>query len=356
MLDDIRTLVETESPSSDDAALMRSADAVAALGTKLLGAPPERDGIHLIWRFGGPTRVLVLCHHDTVWPLGSLTTHPCTVTDGVLRGPGCFDMKTGLVMAFHAIASLTDRTGVTLLVTGDEELGSPGSRALIEAEAAGAKAALVLEASGPGGALKTERKGSSGYSLRVHGKAAHSGLEPERGHNAGIELAHQILAIATLGDTSLGTTVTPTLMSAGTSRNTVPALAEVAIDVRATTPGELSRVDLALRALRPVDPAIRLELSNLSHRPPMTADSSAALFAKAAKLAADLGLPPLTKLAVGGGSDGNLTAGMGVPTLDGLGAVGGGAHADDEHVVVAEIPGRTALLAALIAAVIAEGE
>ncbi|MCP2322135.1 acetylornithine deacetylase/succinyl-diaminopimelate desuccinylase-like protein [Hamadaea flava] len=222
MLDHIRTLVETESPSADEAALYRSADVVAALGTQVLGTPPQRDGIHLTWRFGGPTRVLVLCHHDTVWPIGSLRTHPFEVVDGILRGPGCFDMKTGLVMALHAIAELPDRTGVTLLVTGDEEIGSPGSRALIEAAATGAKAAFVLEASGPGGALKTERKGSAGYSLRVHGKAAHSGLEPERGHNAGVELAHQVLAIATLGDAALGTTVTPTVLSAGTTRTRCP--------------------------------------------------------------------------------------------------------------------------------------
>ena len=153
LIADLRTLVECESPSSDPDALARSADLVARLGTAHLGAEPERLGIHLRWRLGGPTRVLVLAHHDTVWPIGSLRTHPFDVTDGVLRGPGCFDMKTGLAMALHVLGSLDDRTGVTLLVTGDEELGSPSSQALIEGEARGAAAALVLEASADGGAL-----------------------------------------------------------------------------------------------------------------------------------------------------------------------------------------------------------
>src|SRR5690606_3096297 len=201
-------------------ALARSADLVADLGTRLLGAEPERLGIHLRWRLGGPTRVLVLAHHDTVWPLGSLRTHPFGVTDGVLRGPGSFDMKTGLVMALHALASLGDRTGVTLLVTGDEELGSPSSQALTEDEAPRADAALVLEASADGGALKLERKGTSIYEVVLTGRAAHAGLEPEKGVNASVELAHQVLAVAALGDPGLGTTVVPTVAAAGTTRNT----------------------------------------------------------------------------------------------------------------------------------------
>ncbi len=177
----------------------RSADVVARVGARRLGVEPERiviDGrTHLRWRLGaGPSRVLVLGHHDTVWPIGSLATRPCTVDGGVLRGPGCFDMKAGLAMAFHALAGLDDRDGVTLLVTGDEELGSPSSRALIEDEARAAQAALVLEASADGGALKTERKGVSLYDVRVIGRAAHAGLEPEHGVNATVELAHQVLA------------------------------------------------------------------------------------------------------------------------------------------------------------------
>src|SRR5215467_10784643 len=216
MLADVESLIRCESPSADLAAVAASADLVARLGTERLGAPPDRivvDGrSHLRWRLGDdPARVLLLAHHDTVWPVGTLTTHPFAVTDGVLRGPGCFDMKTGLVMALHAIAALDDRSGVTLLVTGDEELGSPSSRSLIESEAAGCAAALVLEASADGGALKTQRKGVSLYRVRALGRAAHAGLEPHRGVNASVELAHQALAVAALTDPDRGTTVTPTV-------------------------------------------------------------------------------------------------------------------------------------------------
>jgi glutamate carboxypeptidase len=354
LLDDVEELVTCESPSADLEAVAASADVVARIGEKRLGVAPERivlDGrSHLRWRFGdGPPKVLLLCHHDTVWPVGTLLTHPFSIIDGVLRGPGCFDMKAGLVMALHAVAGLADRAGVTVLVTGDEEIGSPSSRELIEAEAQGCVAALVLEASADGGALKTERKGVSLYRVRVHGRAAHAGLEPERGVNSTVELAHQVLAVTGLADPALGTTVTPTVMSAGTTGNTVPAAGEFAVDVRARLAAEQLRVDAAMHALRPVLPGARLEVIGRPNRPPLMAEASAALFDRAAAVAARLGLPPLTRAAVGGGSDGNFTAGVGTPTLDGLGAVGGGAHADHEHVLVADLPGRTALLAELVA-------
>lgn len=354
MLADIEALVTCESPSADLSAVASSADLVARIGSERLGVSPERiviDGrTHLRWRLGtGPSRLLLLCHHDTVWPVGSLSRRPFSVTDGVLRGPGCFDMKAGIVIALHAVAGLADCSGVTMLVTGDEEIGSPSSRGLIEAEATGCVAALVLEASADGGALKTERKGVSHYEVRAHGKAAHAGLEPERGVNAALELAHQLLAIAAIADPGRGTTVTPTVMAAGTTANTVPAAGQVAVDVRVRDGDEQDRVDGALRGLRPVLDGARLEVTGGSSRPPLEPAASAALFARAAELAATLGLPPLTRAAVGGGSDGNLTAGVGTPTLDGLGAVGGGAHADDEHALVAELPRRAALVAALIA-------
>jgi glutamate carboxypeptidase len=354
MLADIEALVRCESPSADLSAVASSADLVARLGTERLGVAPERlviDGrSHLRWRLSaGASRVLLLCHHDTVWPLGSLSRRPFEITNGVLRGPGCFDMKAGIVLALHAVAELADRSGVTILVTGDEEVGSPSSRALIEAEAAGCDAALVLEASADGGALKTERKGVSLYELRARGKAAHAGLEPERGVNASLEVAHQLFAVAAIGDPSRGTTVTPTLMSAGTTTNTVPAAGQFAVDVRVRDTAEQYRVDAAMRALRPVLDGARLEVTGGPNRPPLESAASAALFARAAALAAALGLPPLTCAAVGGGSDGNLTAGVGTPTLDGLGAVGGGAHADDEHVLIADLAPRAALVAALIA-------
>ena len=358
ILDDIGELVTCESPSSDLAAVAASADVVAGLGERLTGQAPERitiDGVsHLRWRLGGapvggaPARVILLAHHDTVWPLGSLATHPFSVTDGVLRGPGCFDMKTGLVMALHAAAVLGAPAGLTVLVTGDEEVGSPSSRALIEAEAAGCRAALVLEAAGDGGAVKTERKGTSMYWVRAVGRAAHAGLEPEKGVNATIELAHQVLAIGGLADAARGTSVTPTAMSAGTTLNTVPATGDIAVDVRMWDAEEQERVNAGMRALAPVLHGAALEVTGGPNRPPLASSASAALFARAAQAAARLGLAPLTRAAVGGASDGNFTAGVGVPTLDGLGATGGGAHADHEHVLVAELPARAALLAALI--------
>lgn len=353
MLADTETLVKCESPSSDLGAVAGSADLVAAVGRQYLGTTPERiviDGrTHLRWRLGGePSRVLLLAHHDTVWPLGSLETHPYCVVDDVMRGPGCVDMKAGLVLGWHALAELGVPAGVTLLVTGDEELGSPSSRALIEAEAAGCRAALVLEGAGTAGALKTERKGVSLYEVRAIGRAAHAGLEPERGVNATIELAHQVLAVARIADPARGTTVTPTALSSGTTSNTVPAVGAFKVDVRMWDTAEQDRVHAALQALLPVVPGAVLEVSGGPNRPPLSATASAGLFTRAGELAGRLGLAPLTRLAVGGASDGNYTAGVGTPTLDGLGAVGGGAHADDEHVLVAELPRRAALIAALI--------
>lgn len=356
---DIESLVTCESPSADLAAVAHSADVVASVGTMRLGVEPERlvvDGrSHLRWCLGaGPARVLLLAHHDTVWPIGSLSTHPFTVTDGVLQGPGCFDMKSGLVMALHAIAALPDGAAVTLLVTGDEEIGSPSSRALIEQEARGCVASLVLEASADGGAVKVERKGVSLYTVEVAGRAAHAGLEPERGVNATIECAHQILAVASLADPERGTTVTPTLLACGATSNTVPAAGRFSVDVRARDAGEQQRVDTAMHALASVLPGAVLSVRGGPNRPPLERSASMALYQRASAAADELGIGPLASAAVGGGSDGNFTAGIGVPTLDGLGAVGGGAHADDEHVLVAELPRRTALLTALVADLLAE--
>jgi glutamate carboxypeptidase len=248
-------------------------------------------------------------------------------------------------MAFHAAAGLD---GVTLLVTGDEELGSPSSRELIEEEARASAAALVLEASADGGALKTERKGVSLYEVGVVGRAAHAGLEPERGVNATLELAHQVLAVSALADQRQGTTVTPTVAHAGTTTNTVPAAGSFAVDVRVRTLAEQDRVHQAIRAMPPTLPGARVEVTGGPNRPPLEATASAALYERAQGIALRLGLPAPTRAAVGGASDGNLTAGVGTPTLDGLGAVGGGAHAADEHVLVDELPGRTKLLRALV--------
>ncbi len=378
MLADLQALVECESPSVDLEAVRRSADLVARIGTDRLGVPPERLVIegcsHLRWRFGaGPRRVLLLAHHDTVWPLGSLNTHPWSNDAGVVTGPGCFDMKAGLVMAWHALASLLPQDGgsagldgVTLLVTGDEEIGSTTSRGLIEDEARGCAAVFVLEASGPGGALKTSRKGMSRYQLHITGRAAHAGLEPEKGINAGVELAHQVLAITAMAtppgidrraktdpgtaadDGATGTTVTPTASVAGVAANTVPAAAVLDVDCRMWTVAEQDRVHQELIALQPVLPGSKISMEGGPNRPPMESAAALGLFALAEQVATSLGMAELTQLAVGGASDGNFTAGIGVPTLDGLGAVGGGAHADDEHVQVSELVPRTMLLAGLI--------
>ncbi|MFC8127444.1 M20 family metallopeptidase [Streptomyces sp. NPDC057302] len=358
MLADLEELVVCESFSSDLDAVSRSADVVAAQGARLLGALPERlvvDGVtHLRWMFGTP-RVLLLGHHDTVWPMGSLATHPWSVRDGVARGPGIFDMKAGLVQIFHALASLPSLEGVCVLVTGDEEVGSDTSRALIEETARQCAATFVLEASADGGALKTARKGTSAYELVVHGKAAHSGLEPEKGVNAAIEAAHLILALESLAAQANAearegwyTTVVPTVVKAGTTTNTVPGGATVDVDVRVPSLAAQEWVDTAIRDMKSTVPGARVEIRGGPNRPPLEESSSAHLFTRAALLAQRLGLGQLSSAAVGGASDGNFTAGLGCPTLDGLGAVGGGAHADHEHVIVAEMVPRTRLLAALV--------
>src|SRR3984885_10387816 len=357
ILADTEELVKCESPSADLEAVARSADIVAVVGGRHLGSAAERiviDGrTHLRWRLGeGPARVLLLCHHDTVWPLGSLETHPYAVSDGVMRGPGCVDMKAGIVLGLHALAELGVPGGVTLLVTGDEEIGSPSSRALIETEAAGCSAALVLESAANDGALKTERKGVSLYQVRAVGRAAggaaHAGLEPERGVNATVELAHQVLAVAGFGDPDRGTSVTPTALSSGTTSNTVPAVGSFAGDVRMWDSAEQARVDAAMRSLLPVVPDAVLQVSGGPNRAPLSAAAASELFERSGPFAALVRRAALTAAAGGGASDGNFTAGVGPPTLDGLGAAGGGAHADDEHVRVAELPGRAALIAALI--------
>ena len=360
MLDELADLVRCESPSGDVAALERSAEAVAALGQRLTGCAPEviadAGPTHLRWTFGaGPRRVLLVGHHDTVWPLGSLEDHPWSVADGVARGPGCLDMKAGLVQMFHALSVLEDTDGVTVLVNGDEEVGSRTSSGLIEEAARQSPAALVLEMAADDGAVKTARKGVCMYEMQVSGRAAHAGLEPERGINASIEAAHLVLDIAELGDPALGTTVTPTLLRSGTAANVVPARATLAVDVRAASVAEQQRVDAALRRLSAGLPGAAVGADPGPACPPMEPAASAGLFATAQRMAGLLGLEPLRGVAVGGASDGNRTAGVGTPTLDGLGAVGGGPHADREHVNTALMPERTALLAALVAELLGSG-
>jgi glutamate carboxypeptidase len=351
-IDGLERLVTVESPSADKDACARCADALVEIAGEVIGVEPERivvDGsTHLRWRFGSaPTKVVMIGHLDTVWPLGTLAELPFDVRDGVARGPGSFDLKSGLVMGLHALASLDDLDGVTLLVNSDEEIGSLSSRALVEDTARGAAAALVLEPS-VDGALKTARKGVGFYRLDVAGKAAHAGLEPENGANALVAMADAVRSITALADPGRGTTVTPTTATAGTARNVVPAQASVEIDLRGETQTELARVDEAIRALTPSVAGTSFSFDGGINRPPLAAAASAELFARAQRLADDLGLAPLRGQPVGGGSDGNFTAGIGVPTLDGLGAVGDGAHARTEHVVVASMPERAQLVAALV--------
>jgi glutamate carboxypeptidase len=309
------------------------------------------DGIRATVGTGANTSILLMGHRDTVFPRQEAARRPFRIDDGRAYGPGVADMKAGLVMNAFVLAAFA-RFGAPAplvgLFTADEEIGSPSSRALIEAEAAGCSAALVLESAANDGALKTERKGTSLYQVRAVGRAAHAGLEPERGVNATVELAHQVLAVAGFGDPERGTSVTPTALSSGTTSNTVPAVGSFAVDVRMWDSVEQARVDAAMRSLLPVVPDVVLQVGGGPNRAPLSAEASAELFERASGLAALLGLAPLTGAAVGGASDGNFTAGVGTPTLDGLGAAGGGAHADDEHVRVAELPGRAALIAALI--------
>jgi glutamate carboxypeptidase len=355
LLDDLRDLVDVESPSLEPASIEASAAAVAALVARRLDTQAELvasdAGSHVHWRGPGEPRVLLVGHHDTVFPLGALAARPFTVVDGRATGPGVFDMKGGIVLGVHAIAALEDRSGIELLVTCDEEVGSGASRALIEERAKACGAVLVLEPAADGGAVKVGRKGTGGFEMVVRGRAAHAGLEPEKGVNALVEAARQVLAISELGRPERGTTVTPTVAHAGTADNVVPAEARVRVDVRVTELAEADRVQAAMAALTPVDPAASLDVHGGLNRPPMPESATAELFALARNVAVGIGVPVLAGIAVGGGSDGNFTAALGIPTLDGLGVSGGGAHADHEWADTTTMVERTRLLSALIAAI-----
>lgn len=357
MLDDLRTLVEVESPSRDLDALRTSAETLASMMHRLLGSAPKivesPAGPHVHWTGGPNAKVLIVGHHDTVFPKGALAARPFTVSDGRATGPGVFDMKAGIVQALHAVASLDDRSVVEILITADEEVGSVHSRDLIVERARHCGAVLVLEPSADGGALKTGRKGTGTFEVRVHGRASHAGLEPEKGVNSLVEAATQVLRIATFGDPSRGTTVTPTVASAGTADNVVPALTTVYVDVRVEHADERERVDRSMAELAAAHPEARIEILGGFNRPPMPTSASEKLFPVAIEAAAEIGLDGLRGIAVGGGSDGNFTAAAGVPTLDGLGAVGGGAHADHEWVDVATMPTRALLLASITRQIVA---
>jgi glutamate carboxypeptidase len=350
MLDDLRALVEVESPSRDLEALRASADVVAALIDHRLGGKPviveSEAGPHVRWSGGGDPKVLLLGHHDTVFPLGTLERRPFTVAGGRASGPGVFDMLGGLVQGVHGLATLEDLSGVELLVTADEEVGSRYSRALIEELALACGAVLVLEGAADGGALKIGRKGCGTFQVSVAGRASHAGLDPAAGVNALIEAAHQVLAIAALERPELGTTITPTVASAGTTDNVVPAAARVMVDARVESTTEAERIESAFATLAPYLDGAAITIQGGIDRPPMPTSSSTELFALARRLR-----PDLEGTTVGGGSDGNFTAALGVATLDGLGAVGGGAHADHEYLITDAMPERAQLIAGLVEAI-----
>ena len=351
MLADLDALVSCESPSRDIERLNSHAQLLSGLMERMLGSAPtlidSPVGPHIHWRGGNDPKVLILGHHDTVHPAGTLTRLPFAVRDGIATGPGVFDMKAGIVQAIYAVASLADSSHVEILLSADEEIGSHASRALIEERAIACGSVLVLEPSADGGALKIGRKGTGTINLAIEGRASHAGLEPEKGINSLVELATLIPQIIAIADESMGTTVTPTLASAGTADNVVPALTTCAVDVRVAVPSEKPRVEAAFAALRLQHPDARLVLSGQIGRPPMHESAAAGLFPIATAVATRIGISALDGVVVGGGSDGNFTAAVGVETLDGLGAVGGGAHGDTEHVVVATMPHRAALLAGL---------
>lgn len=350
-------LVSCESPSTDKAAADACGRELAArlrgIGGRVQMLPRTLAGDHILAEFGcGHRQVLILGHFDTVWPLGEIHRQPWSTTGGLLSGPGVYDMKAGLAAAMLAIRALLDGPGlagrVTCLFTSDEETGSATSREVIEEEARRSDAVLVLEPSLAGGAVKTARKGCGQYRLRTRGIPAHAGVEPEKGASAVHELVRLLAEILRWHDPSRGTTVNVGTVQGGSRPNVVAERAEAEIDVRVTTRDEAGRIDGLMRSLVSADPGVGVEILGGVDRPPMERTASVLhLYEEARAVAAELG-QDLGHGATGGGSDGNFTAALGVPTLDGLGAVGRGAHAIGECVDLASLPWRAALLAGLI--------
>ena len=350
MLGDIERLVTCESPSRDVERLAASAGVLSALMSRLLGTAPRivdsAAGPHVHWSGGGDPRVLIVGHHDTVHPAGSIAARPFTVDGDKASGPGIFDMKAGIVQALHAVSKLADRSHIEILITADEEVGSHASRDLIVERARAAGAVIVLEPSADGGAAKVARKGTGTFEVVVSGKAAHAGLEPEKGVNALTALAGILPTIVSIADVTKGTTVTPTMARAGTADNVVPDEAVCTVDVRVVEPGEKERVEAAMASLVADVSGATVTIRGGINRPPMHESSSRELYSLLTSVAAELGLT-IDGVAVGGGSDGNFTAQAGVHTIDGMGAVGEGAHTTHECIVVSTIASRAALVAKL---------
>ena len=367
----IRELVEIESPSDNKAAVDEVAEAIAhkfsQLGGEVHVHAAKDFGNHLQINFDSPGKsaakpVLLLGHYDTVYPMGTLATMPCRVVDNKLTGPGVLDMKSGIALMLHSLAALQEWHGkdrdrrlprpVTVLLVSDEEVGSESSRMITESLAKKAAAVLVLEPSyGRQGAVKTARKGVGEYLVKVTGKASHAGLDFQKGVNAILELARQIEKISGFSDLKKGLTVNVGIVSGGSRTNVVPAEAAAQIDVRIARMKDSAGIDKKMRSLRPFNRKCKIEITGGINRPPMERTAGvAALYAQAVAIARELGWK-LGEAAVGGGSDGNFTAGLGIPTLDGLGGVGDGAHATHEHILISELPRRAALIAGLIEAV-----
>jgi glutamate carboxypeptidase len=354
----IEALVRLESPSTDKPAVDRCGAELArmlrAAGGHVETIAAEQRGDHIRARFGtGERPVVLLGHFDTVWPIGTLSRMPLRREGAKLHGPGTFDMKAGIAIGMAAIRALretgTPHPPVTMIWTTDEEIGSGTSRALVEAEARQARAVLVLEPALPGGALKTARKGCGEFELIVDGIAAHAGLDPGKGASAIHELAVQIAAVERLQDLPHGISVNVGIIEGGSRPNVVADRARAVVDVRAPSLDAAARLESAFRGLQPARPGTRLTIRGGFERPPMERTPAVGrLFTLAADVAARLGRP-LGEGSAGGGSDGNFTAALGVPTLDGLGAIGDGAHAAHEHVDTLSLSWRSALVAGLVA-------
>ncbi len=356
----LKQLAAIESPSTDKAAVDRCSafveDTFRELGLATRRVPAAATGDQLMadWPGGDAQagHILALMHLDTVWPIGTLDRMPIREEGERLYGPGVYDMKAGVAIAWLAARALSDlrqspRRFIRLLFTGDEEIGSDSSVELIRAEAQQSDLVLIMEPALPGGELKTARKGVGGFKVIAHGRSSHAGGNHEKGVNAIEELANQVLALQKLTDYERGTTVNVGVIRGGTRSNVVPNRAEMHVDFRAATMAEAERITQAFQSLRSVLPEARLEVTGGLNRPPMERNATMiATFEKAHRIAASIGLA-LKEGSTGGGSDGNFTAALGVPTLDGLGARGDGAHALHEHIVIESLAERATLLAAL---------
>jgi glutamate carboxypeptidase len=345
---DIQRLVECQSPTEDLAACVKVVELAVEISTQVLEVPAKlvtENGRPVFWWGAEKPKIVLLCHLDTVWPHNSFT--PTWQVDGDnAKGPGIFDMKTGFIQAMYALKGISGaQNKVALIATTDEETGSATSKGLIERLAKDADAVLVFE-SAIDGKVKTGRKGTAMYQIAVTGKAAHAGLEPEKGINATTELAKLVLQISELANPTLGTTVVPTVMQAGTTTNTVPAEAKLDIDIRSFTMAELQRIDTAIKSLSST--VAKVDVTGGINRPPLELASTKELYEKLELVAKRLGMPEIGHASVGGASDGNFAAAAGAKVLDGLGAVGVGAHAPTESIIISAIEPRIKLISAFI--------